>query len=144
VDLLQEIYEWADGQNEQCIFWLNGLAGIGKLTIARTIARTYFDQERLGASFFFSRGGGDVGHASKFFTSLAVQLAYNIPSLQRHISDAITKRSDIVNQSLRDQWRQLILRPLSRLNGSLSPSSYVLVIDAFDECDKENDIRMIL
>ncbi|PQE16118.1 WD40 YVTN repeat-like-containing domain protein [Rutstroemia sp. NJR-2017a BBW] len=144
VDLLQEIYEWADGQDERCIFWLNGLAGTGKSTIARTIARTYFDQERLGASFFFSRGGGDVGHAGKFFTSLAVQLADNIPSLQRHISDAITKRSDIVNQSLRDQWQQLVLLPLSRLNGSLSTSSYVLVIDALDECDNEKDIQMIL
>ncbi|PQE18240.1 vegetative incompatibility het-e-1 protein [Rutstroemia sp. NJR-2017a BBW] len=144
VDLLQEIYKWADGQDGRCIFWLNGLAGTGKSTIARTIARTYFDQKRLGASFFFSRGGGDVGHASKFFTSLAVQLAYNIPSLQCYISDAITERSDIAGQSLRDQWHQLVLRPLSRLNGSLSPSSYALVIDALDECDNENDVQMIL
>ncbi|PQE16458.1 WD40 YVTN repeat-like-containing protein [Rutstroemia sp. NJR-2017a WRK4] len=144
VDLLQEIYKWADGQDGRCIFWLNGLAGTGKSTIARTIARTYFDQERLGASFFFSRGGGDVGHAGKFFTSLAVQLADTIPSLQRHISDIITKRNDIVNQSLRDQWQQLVLLPLSRLNGSLSTSSYVLVIDALDECDNENDVQMIL
>ncbi|PQE24884.1 WD40 YVTN repeat-like-containing protein [Rutstroemia sp. NJR-2017a WRK4] len=144
VDLLQEIYEWADGRDERCIFWLNGLAGTGKSTIARTVARTYFDQNRLGASFFFSRGGGDVGHASKFFTSLAVQLAYNIPSLQHYISDAITERSDIASHSFRDQWRQLVLRPLSRLDGSLSPSSYVLIIDALDECDNENDIQMIL
>ncbi|PQE27705.1 WD40 YVTN repeat-like-containing protein [Rutstroemia sp. NJR-2017a WRK4] len=144
VDLLQEIYKWADRQNEQCIFWLNGLAGTGKSTIARTVARTYFEQNRLGASFFFSRGGGDVGHASKFFTSLAVQLAYNIPSLQHYISDAITERSDIASHSFRDQWRQLVLRPLSRLDGSLSLSSYVLIIDALDECDNENDIQMIL
>jgi hypothetical protein len=144
VDLLQEIYEWADGQDERCIFWLNGLAGTGKSTIARTIARTYFDQKRLGASFFFSRGGGDVGHARKFFTSLAVQLACNIPSLQRYISDAIIEQSDIASQSFRDQWHQLVLGPLSRSNGSLSPSSYALVIDALDECDNENDVKMIL
>ncbi|KAM3085629.1 hypothetical protein ACMFMG_002698 [Clarireedia jacksonii] len=144
VDLLQEIYEWADGQDERCIFWLNGLAGTGKSTIARTVARIYFDQNRLGASFFFSRGGGDVGHASKFFTSLAVQLAYNIPSLQRYISDAITERGDIASQSFREQWRQLVLRPLSRLDGITSPYSYVLIIDALDECDNENDIQMIL
>ncbi|PQE23326.1 WD40 YVTN repeat-like-containing domain protein [Rutstroemia sp. NJR-2017a BBW] len=144
VDLLQEIYKWADGQDGRCIFWLNGLAGTGKSTIARTIARTYFDQKRLGASFFFSRGGGDVGHARKFFTSLAVQLACNIPSLQHYISDAITERSDIASYCFRDQWRQLVLRPLSRVDGSLSPSSYVLIIDALDECDNENDIQMIL
>ncbi|KAH7397941.1 hypothetical protein BKA64DRAFT_745489 [Cadophora sp. MPI-SDFR-AT-0126] len=80
VDLLQEIYDWADGQDERCLFWLNGMAGTGKSTIAHTIARKYFEEERLGASFFFSRGGGDVSHASKFLTSIAVQLTDNIPS----------------------------------------------------------------
>ncbi|KIM95704.1 hypothetical protein OIDMADRAFT_183718 [Oidiodendron maius Zn] len=44
VDLLQTIYNWADGQDERCIFWLNGLAGTGKSTIARTVARKYFDE----------------------------------------------------------------------------------------------------
>jgi hypothetical protein len=39
------------------------------------VARKYHDRQRLAASFFFSRGGGDVGHAGKFVTSIAVQLA---------------------------------------------------------------------
>ncbi|KAH9203354.1 hypothetical protein DL95DRAFT_472452 [Leptodontidium sp. 2 PMI_412] len=148
VDLLQQIYSWADGQDDQCIFWLNGLAGTGKSTIARTVARKYFDQKRLGASFFFSRGGGDTGHARKFFTSLAVQLARNVPQIQRFISDAVIKQNNIANQSLRDQWRQLVLRPLSRLDRSSYSLSYMLVVDALDECDSEGDSegdsRMIL
>ncbi|KAL9123119.1 MAG: hypothetical protein Q9187_000332 [Circinaria calcarea] len=71
VDLLQEINNWADGQDELSIYRLSGLAGMGKSTIARTVAIRYFDRNRLGASFFFSRGGGDVGHAGKFVTSVA-------------------------------------------------------------------------
>jgi WD40 repeat protein len=126
------------------IFWLNGLAGTGKSTVARTIAYTYHKQKRLGASFFFSRGGGDVGHAGKFFTSIAVQLADNVPSLRRHIYDAVAVRSDIASLSFSDQWRELVLSPLSRLDGRPSPSSYVLLVDALDECDNEDDIRMIL
>jgi ubiquinone biosynthesis protein UbiJ len=78
------------------------LAGTGKSTIARTVARKYFREERLRASFFFSRGGGDVSHTGKFFTSLAAQLARNVPQIQRFISDAITEQNDIANQSLRD------------------------------------------
>ncbi|KAH8601786.1 hypothetical protein B0O99DRAFT_562479, partial [Bisporella sp. PMI_857] len=144
VDLLQEIYDWADGQNDRCIYWLNGLAGTGKSTIARTIARRYFDQKKLAASFFFSRGSGDVGHAGKFFTSLAIQLARNVPHIQRLISDAAIEQNNIANQSLRDQWRQLIYRPLSKLDRRLSPSSYLLIIDALDECDNEDHIRTIL
>ncbi|PVH67344.1 HET-domain-containing protein, partial [Cadophora sp. DSE1049] len=144
VGLLEEIYNWVDSEDERCIFWLNGLAGTGKSTIARTVARRYFEQKRLGASFFFSRGGGDVGHAGKFFTSIAVQLAHNAPSFRQYISEAAEEQIDIANQSLRDQWQQLVLHPLSRLDKRFSPSSYLLIVDALDECDNEDHIRTIL
>ena len=144
IDLLKEIYNWADGQDERCIFWLNGLAGTGKSTIARTVARSYFEQDRLVASFFFSRGGGDVSHAGKFVTSIAVQLASSVPAFHRHICDAIAKGSDIASQSLRDQWHQLVLHPILKLDHSGCQSSYVLVVDALDECDDDRDIGIIL
>ncbi|SLM34884.1 P-loop containing nucleoside triphosphate hydrolase [Lasallia pustulata] len=133
VDLLREISTWADGKDGRFIYWLNGLAGTGKSTIARTVARKYFENGQLGASFFFSRGGGDVGHASKFFTTIAVQLAQKSQSLQRYIGDAVRKNANIATQSLGDQWRQVVLGPLSKLSGDSYPSSYILVIDALDE-----------
>jgi hypothetical protein len=120
------------------------MAGTGKSTIARTVAREYHRQERLGASFFFSRGGGDVSHAGKFFTSIAVQLANKLPLLKRYILEAIAQHSDIGSQALRDQWNQLVLRPLLRLDGNLHQSPLILVLDALDECEGEDDIRGIL
>ena len=145
VDLLQEIYSWADGQDERCIFWLSGLAGTGKSTIARTVARSYYDKQRLAASFFFSRGGGDVGHAGRFVTSLAVQLARNVPALKQRISDAVVERDDIASQSLRDQWQHLVLRPLSKLHGlEAGQRTYIIVVDALDECDNDSNIRIIV
>ncbi|KAI9854173.1 MAG: hypothetical protein M1813_001343 [Trichoglossum hirsutum] len=144
VDLLQKIYNWADRQDEQYIFWLSGLAGTGKSTIARTAARKYSERKRLGASFFFSRGGKDASHAGKFVTTIAVQLANNAPPLQRYICEAIKERSDIASKPLLDQWRQLILGPLSKLHGSSYPFSYILVVDALDECDDEKNIQIIL
>ncbi|TVY73353.1 Vegetative incompatibility protein HET-E-1, partial [Lachnellula suecica] len=144
-DLLQQIYNWADGkdgQDKQCIFWLNGLAGTGKSTISRTIARRYDEQKRLGASFFFSKGGGDVSHAGKFFTSIAVQLAKSIPSLQKQVCEAIIEQPGVAKLSLSDQWHRLILNPISRLQQS--HQSYVLIIDALDECEDDQNIRIIL
>jgi hypothetical protein len=138
---LKEIYSWADGQDKRCIFWLNGLAGTGKSTIARTVARSCFDKQRLAASFFFSRGGGDVSHAGRFVTSIALQLAHNVPASRQHICDALAARSDITSQSLRDQWQHLVLRPLSMLEGV---ASYVLVVDALDECKDDHNVYMIV
>jgi hypothetical protein len=144
VDVLKQITTWADWGDERCIFWLNGMAGTGKSTLARTVARKYYDQNRLGASFFFSKGGGDVGNAGKFFTSIAVQLANTSAALRRCICEAIAEHSDIANQSLRDQWNQLILRPLSKQEADSLPSPFLIVVDALDECEGENDIRAIL
>ena len=143
VDVLDQIMAWANGHDERCIFWLNGMAGTGKSTIARTVARAYYEQERLGASFFFSRGGGDVSHAGKFFTTIAVQLANKSPPLKRYICEAIAAHSDIANQAFRDQWIQLILRPLSKLAADSPQSPLILIVDALDECEGENDIRKI-
>jgi len=112
VDVLNEIRAWANGREERCIFWLNGMAGTGKSTIARTIAREFYNQKRLGASFFFSRGTEDRSHAGKFFTTIAVQLAHLSPSLKVHICTAVAEHNDIANQSQRDQWKHLILQPL--------------------------------
>jgi hypothetical protein len=144
VDVLQRIYRWADGSDRECIFWLCGLAGTGKSTIARTVARHYFERQRLGASFFFSRGDRDISAADRFVTSIAIQLANSIPDLSQHIYSAIMEYSDIVSRSLRDQWQELILRPLSKLNGNDCQYSYVLVVDALDECVDDNDIRIII
>jgi hypothetical protein len=120
------------------------LAGTGKSTIARTVARKYFDQKRLGASFFFSRGGGDVGRAGKFVTSIARQLASSVPSLAQYVCDAIRERRDIASLSLRDQWQQLVLHPLTNLSKNSDQPAYVLVVDALDECDNANNIRIIV
>jgi hypothetical protein len=141
VDLLNRIYEWADGESEQYIFWLSGLAGTGKTTVARSVARWYHATQRLGASFFFSRGGGDVGRAGRFVTSIAVQLARSVSGVRRHINNALLQRPEIASQSLRDQWQYLVLEPLSKLKG---PAIFVLVIDALDECEGSNDTQLIV
>jgi hypothetical protein len=144
VDVLNQIRAWADGSDERCIFWLNGMAGTGKSTIARTIAREYYNQKRLGASFFFSRGTDDRSYAGKFFTTIAMQLAQISPALKELISTAVAERNDIADQSLRDQWKCLLLQPLSMWTVPSSHPPLILVIDALDECDGDKDIQVIL
>jgi hypothetical protein len=73
-----------------------------------------------------------------------LQLASSIPTLHQHICNAVTERSDIASQSLRDQWHQLVLGPLSKLDGASCQSLYVLVVDALDECDDDINTRTVL
>jgi hypothetical protein len=136
------------------IYWLDGMAGTGKSTIARTVARRCYDEGRLGASFFFSRGGGELETARKLVTSIAVQLAQHSPALRQRICAAVAAHPTIAQQTLHDQWRQLVLRPFQQLasasDGPLQPvaatvpvPTIVVVIDALDECSDEREIGFV-
>ena len=145
VDLLRQIITWSEDRSGACIFWLNGIAGTGKSTIARTIACMWHKQNRLGASFFFSKGRGDLGHSTKLFTSIAAQLAIALPAVVPYVCKAIKENPDIIHRGLADQWRCLIIQPLANLQKVLSlPHGFILVIDALDECEGDADIRLML
>ena len=145
VALLREIQEWWESPTEvPCVYWLNGMAGTGKSTIARTVADKCAKQQQLGASFFFARGDEEyLAKSDKFFTTLAAQLASTIPGLKPSICKAIKETPDINDRLLSEQWNKLILDPLSKLNEQ-TPRIIVFVIDALDECRGNKDIKQIL
>jgi len=118
------------------------MAGTGKSTISRTVARELADKGKLAASFFFSRGRGDISHAGMFFTTIATQLAEHVPELEPLISKAIDDHSDIHKQMLREQWQLLIYEPLE--NAPTQSKQIVVVIDALDECEGKDDMKLIL
>lgn len=120
------------------------MAGTGKSTIARTIAQEYHDRKRLGASFFFSKGVEDRSHAGMFFTTIAIQLAHMLSTLKQYICTAVDEHNDIAGRRQRDQWEHLILQPLSKLMSNSCRSPLILVIDALDECDGDDDVKGIL
>jgi KAP family P-loop domain len=96
------------------------------------------------ASFFFSRGGGDVSHAGKFVGTIALQLAQRCAAFKSLLLNAVSNNQVIASTVLKDQWNELILQPLSKLEAGSFQAPLLLVIDALDECDKESDVRQVL
>ncbi|KAH7010885.1 uncharacterized protein B0I36DRAFT_257304 [Microdochium trichocladiopsis] len=140
--VIQHIYEWANDREGKCIYWLQGQAGTGKSTISRTVAHEFAARERLGASFFFKRGEGDRGGASRFFTTVAAQLACRIPSMAEHMRNAIEADPSINEKLTREQFKKLLLEPLRGALDSQTPlRTMVVLIDALDECDQERHGR---
>jgi hypothetical protein len=143
--LLHDVTSWANSKEGKSIFWLSGMAGTGKSTIARTVAQLFASRGQLGASFFFKRGEGERGNASRFFTTIAVDLVAHEPGMLPGIRKAVDEDSAISQRALKDQFEKLILQPLLGIQQARSKASArVIVIDALDECEQEQDIRAIL
>ncbi|KAF3260565.1 hypothetical protein TWF192_009846 [Orbilia oligospora] len=151
VQLLKDIENWVEDPRGHCIFWLNGVAGTGKSTISRTVAKKLKDKDLLASSFFFRRGEKDRGDASKFFTTLAIQLANYIDDIAPSIQKVIEQYPRIASMNNEEQFTKLIFNPLLELayasqfsQQSSLPTKAVLVIDALDECDREQDQELIV
>ncbi|KAH8598490.1 WD40-repeat-containing domain protein [Bisporella sp. PMI_857] len=144
-NVLEQIEKWAYGDGKKHIYWLKGMAGTGKSTIALTVARRYAKLRRLGASFFFSRGGGDLASAGKFVITIAAQLARTSLELKKRIDDAVASNRRILDLGLYSQWEKLVLGPLAQLGKNVFPLPIVIVVDALDECDnKEDDVSLLI
>ena len=123
---------------ETC-FWLSGLAGTGKSTIAQTFSKNVANIGILGASFFCSRDYLDRRELKNIFPTLAYQLACRYPAFRKHIIHVIQQDPSLAQSSLVSQLEGLIVSPLSS-----TEISCVIVVDALDECVDDEPASAIL
>ena len=146
VDILQQIMEWAADISPRFIFWLKGLAGTGKSTIATTVAFRLQAKSSHFASYFFKRGHSDLAYARKLIPTIVRQLS-QCSFLYRQSVLAVLKEEPGIGQSanLREQYEKLLVEPLRKVqlqNPAHDP--FFIVMDALDECDEQKDLRMLL
>jgi hypothetical protein len=137
VGVLDEILSWVDDPAGSCVFWLNGLAGTGKSTIARTICQRLSERALLGANFFISRQHQERRKASNIVHTLAHQLALHERATAGALCAVLRERPTSASRSLETEIRDFIGKPAGTLAGT---SSWVIVLDALDECLPESSL----
>ena len=137
--VLDEIELWTRDFDKPSVYWLNGLAGTGKSTIAQTITERVFADGQLGASFFCSRDFLDRSDLQLIFPTLAVQLARRYTKFRSIFVPLVQSDPGIIHESLYNQMNKLIVGPLRE-----SAISTVIAIDALDECKDEEPASAIL
>ena len=133
-ELLEKIHNWIASEGT-LIFWLSGLAGTGKTSIAHSIAEAYDRKPPRVASFFFSRDQKARSEIGFIFQTIAFQLGNAYPALKLEISNVLEDET-ILTSNLNVQFKKLIFQPISKLR-DLFPSPVVVVLDALDECAKQ-------
>ena len=136
--ILNAIELWATDFGRSPVYWLNGLAGTGKSTIAKTIADWLFAGGQLGASFC-SRDFEDRSNLTLIFPTLATQLARKYANFRSILAPLIQRDPEIASESLYSQMNKLIVQPLSETG-----ISTVIVIDALDECKDGESASAVL
>ena len=138
-DVLLQLERWLkDGQDHR-VFWLNGLAGTGKSTIAQTFAEISFADGKLGASFFCSRDFEDRSNLQAIFPTLAFQLAYRYLPFRERLLRVLRSNPSVGRESLCSQMEKMIVGPLEA-----SRVRTLIIIDALDECKDEEPASAIL
>jgi len=137
--ILRDIMSWAKNPQDQPVFWLNGLAGTGKSTIAQTFSEMANSDNILGASFFCSREYLERKILKNIFPTLGYQLACRYPRFRAHLVKVIKRDPSVAHNSLISQLRDLLVDPLSATG-----TSCVIVIDALDECVDDQPASAIL
>ena len=129
MNVLQQFEDWLEKEQGQRVFWLNGLAGTGKSTIAQTFAEITFAEGKLGASFFCSRDFEDRSNLEAILPTLAFQLAYRYPLFRENLLQVLRGNPGIGHGSLCSQMETLIVGPFQ---ATQIPT--LIIIDALDEC----------
>jgi hypothetical protein len=147
-DIIDSITKWATSSPcKQGVYWLNGLAGSGKSTIARTVADSLRETGHLGACFFFSRGNVDRSHPAAVIRTIAYHLAMFDQRIGTAIAAVIEAIPTIAHLPLRLQFSSIIAQPLSSVYELRREAPLVIVLDALDECataDERSGILAVL
>ena len=135
--ILDDLEEWAVNDAAPKVFWLNGMAGTGKTSIAHSLSERLDNNQILGASFFCSRSASqEVRDASLIIPTIASALSQVSPLLRSTMSKVVKEKPDVGSlHKLSVQFRLLLVEPIkSVLDSSLK--TFIIIIDALDECTK--------
>ncbi|CCO37843.1 hypothetical protein BN14_12003 [Rhizoctonia solani AG-1 IB] len=141
--VLSELKDWVLGVGPHAVYWMSGMAGTGKTTIACTFATWLEQEELLAASFFCTRTSADCRDVTRIIPTVAYQLArYSIP-FQSALCEVIGKDPDIGSKDIKTQFKRLLIGPLQKVKNDIL-NKVVVVIDALDECDDQTGVGTIL
>ncbi|KAJ7862844.1 hypothetical protein B0H13DRAFT_1638462, partial [Mycena leptocephala] len=137
VQILGELVAWASRDETPKVYWMVGMAGTGKSTIAQTFCEILDEKNMLGASFFCSRASENANNARLIIPAIAHSLSSASPTIKSQVIKAIEVDPNLAEPNyikMDIHFDQLIAQPTRMTVGDADKRYKVIVIDAVDEC----------
>jgi hypothetical protein len=143
--LLNTILEWTSSNatpDIKTVFWLTSEAGVGKSTVAHTIATQAAKRGQLAACFFLDRDYIDKRNPRLIVNTLAVRLAHFNSQIANGIHAALEKDLDLgYSTAISHQFQKLIVEPIIAAKTLVNPM--LIVIDDLDALDSTDERKFL-
>ncbi|KAF5347519.1 hypothetical protein D9758_014514 [Tetrapyrgos nigripes] len=141
-EIITEIVHWAIGNSriKTLGYWICGMAGTGKSTIAMSVCIELEEKNLLGATFFCTRQIPECRDHSLIIPTIAYQLAHHLPAFAEALVEILRKEPEVFSKPPLIQLKLLLMKPWNTIFNA-NMQNTVVVIDALDECE---DISLVL
>ncbi|KAB5590911.1 hypothetical protein CTheo_5637 [Ceratobasidium theobromae] len=141
--ILSGMETWSCDLDAPELYWMDGMAGTGKTTIACSFSKMLEGRKQLAASFFCTRTSPECRQVSRIVPTIAYQLArYSVP-FQSTLCEILGNEPDIGSKNVVKQVERLLVEPLAKVREAM-PDNLVVVIDALDECEDRHGVKLVL
>ncbi|KAB5588204.1 Vegetative incompatibility protein HET-E-1 [Ceratobasidium theobromae] len=141
--ILADLNTWSGNTDGEKVYWMDGMAGTGKTTIACTLASQLESRGQLAASFFCTRTSPECRDVDRIVPTIAYQLARRSTAFKSALCQALDNDPDIGSQNIFTQFKRLLKEPLVEVKDKIG-NNLVVVIDALDECTDPQIVGQIL
>jgi len=132
--LLDQLIAWMtnkSGQSDETnTYWIYGLPGIGKTSLAHSVCARLHDREQLAGAFFCRRDDIILSEPRNILLTLTYKLARTFPPFRSIVTKRLRNDPHLTSESMKDSFFLDSIRSVPRH----PKHPLVFVIDALDEC----------
>lgn len=144
--MLQNVERWVHStDHSQRLYWIHGVAGCGKISVAASVADALEKRTILTGSFFCKRDIPQRRSAARLVRSLVYFLAQRVIAFKNAVLQHLVDDPDIPDKPLSYQFNTLLAKPLAVVPREKdSESMVIIVINALDECEDSETVMSYL
>ena len=128
--ILNQIMAWVANPQTSHTYWIYGLPGIGKTSLAHSICENLHKQKSLAGAFFCQRDDLDLSDARNILPTFIYKLALVFPPFRTIVAERLRNDTNLAPETMKDTLLLDLVRSLPRQ----PDRPLVFVIDALDEC----------